>query len=188
MTFRISNTNFLKVFLSVLGFSKGILHFFPKVLKKWSSCPKNDYHFLGEGGVRAKSDKNHFFGPFKIFQMLLRSYWDFVKTLLRSFTYNGYSKFKIRLSFRLTQTHWLFDSQTPNRNLEMLLPHLKISIDSFPGCGLDDTVKFQSILSSPLSVHTCLCSPKPVLTLPQPSKEIVKSYSLIVCSFKKVEL
>ena len=27
-------------FLSVLGFSKGKIHFFPKVLKKWSSCPK----------------------------------------------------------------------------------------------------------------------------------------------------
>ena len=46
---------FLEIFESVLGFSfKG-------------KNTKNDYHFLGEGGVRAKSDKNHFFGPFKIF-------------------------------------------------------------------------------------------------------------------------
>ena len=34
-----------EIFLSVLGFSKGKIHFFPKVLKKWSSCQKNGYHF-----------------------------------------------------------------------------------------------------------------------------------------------
>merc|ERR1711980_79093 len=28
---------FFEIFLSVLGFSKGKIHFFPKVLKKWSS-------------------------------------------------------------------------------------------------------------------------------------------------------
>ena len=43
---------------SVLGFSKGKIHFFPKVLKNWSSSQKNDYHFLGGG--RAESDKYHF--------------------------------------------------------------------------------------------------------------------------------
>ena len=31
---------FLEIFLSVLGFSKGKIHFFPKVLKKWSSYQK----------------------------------------------------------------------------------------------------------------------------------------------------
>ena len=41
---------FFEIFLSVLGFSKGKIHFFPKVLKKWSSCQKNGYHFLGGGG------------------------------------------------------------------------------------------------------------------------------------------
>ena len=40
---------FFEIFLSVLGFSKGKIHFFPKVLKKWSSCQKNGYHFLGGG-------------------------------------------------------------------------------------------------------------------------------------------
>ena len=53
-------TNFLKNFLSVLDFSKGKIHFFSKVLKNWSSCQKTDYHFLGEGGLRPQSDKNHF--------------------------------------------------------------------------------------------------------------------------------
>ena len=53
-------TNFLKNFLSVLDFSKGKIHFFSKVLKNWSSCQKTDYHFLGEGGLRSQSDKNHF--------------------------------------------------------------------------------------------------------------------------------
>ena len=52
---------FFEIFLSVLGFSKGKIHFFPKVLKKWSSCQKNGYHFLGGGGVRTQSDKYHFF-------------------------------------------------------------------------------------------------------------------------------
>ena len=51
---------FFEIFLSVLGFSKGKIHFFPKVLKKWSSCQKNGYPFLG-GGVRTQSDKYHFF-------------------------------------------------------------------------------------------------------------------------------
>ena len=51
---------FFEIFRSVLGFSKGKIHFFPKVLKNWSSCQKNGYHFLG-GRVRAQSDKNHFF-------------------------------------------------------------------------------------------------------------------------------
>ena len=51
---------FFEIFLSVLGFSKGKIHFFPKVLKKWSSCQKNGYHFLG-GGVRTQSDKYPFF-------------------------------------------------------------------------------------------------------------------------------
>ena len=31
------------------GISKGKIHFFPNVLKKWSSCQKNGYHFLGGG-------------------------------------------------------------------------------------------------------------------------------------------
>merc|ERR1712175_42365 len=45
---------FFEIFLSVLGFSKGKIHFFPKVLKKWSSCQKNGYHFLGGGGSEPK--------------------------------------------------------------------------------------------------------------------------------------
>ena len=45
---------FFEIFLSVLGFSKGKIHFFPKVLKKWSSCQKNGYHFLGGGGQNPK--------------------------------------------------------------------------------------------------------------------------------------
>ena len=35
---------------NVFGFSKGKIHFFPKVLKNWSSSQKTDYHFLGGGG------------------------------------------------------------------------------------------------------------------------------------------
>ena len=54
MTFCISNTNFL-------GYSKGKIYFFPKVLKKWSSCQKNGYHFFWGVGVRTQSDKYHFF-------------------------------------------------------------------------------------------------------------------------------
>ena len=46
LKFCMSNT----YFLSVLGFSKGKMHFFPKVLKNWSSCQKTDNHFLGGGG------------------------------------------------------------------------------------------------------------------------------------------
>ena len=38
---------------SVLGFSKGKIHFFPKVLKNWSSYQKNDYHFLGGRGFQS---------------------------------------------------------------------------------------------------------------------------------------
>ena len=43
-----------EILLSVLGFSKGKIHFFPKVLKKWSSCQKNGYPFLGGGGQNPK--------------------------------------------------------------------------------------------------------------------------------------
>ena len=31
---------FLEIFLSVLGFSKGKIYFFPKVLQNWFSCQK----------------------------------------------------------------------------------------------------------------------------------------------------
>ena len=50
---------YFEIFLSVLEFSKGKIHFFPKVLKNWSSCQKTDYHFLG--GVRPQIDKSHYF-------------------------------------------------------------------------------------------------------------------------------
>ena len=46
------------IWLSVLRFSKGKMHFFPKVLKKWSSCQKSGYHFFFGGGVRAKCKIN----------------------------------------------------------------------------------------------------------------------------------
>ena len=60
MTFCISNTNFLN-FFCVLGFWKGNIHFFPKVLKKSSSCQKNGYHFLTEPKV---INITFFFEPF----------------------------------------------------------------------------------------------------------------------------
>ena len=44
-------------FLKILEFSKGKIHFFPKVLKNWSSCQKMVNTFFLGGGVRAKSDK-----------------------------------------------------------------------------------------------------------------------------------
>ena len=40
---------------------KGKNTLFSKSAKKWSSCQKNGYHFFFWGGVRAQSDKNHFF-------------------------------------------------------------------------------------------------------------------------------
>jgi len=54
-----SNTNFLKFFEVILAFQRDKYTFFKK-LKNWSSCKKTDYHFLGKGGVKAKSDKYHF--------------------------------------------------------------------------------------------------------------------------------
>ena len=33
---------FFEVFISVLGFPRGKIHFFPKVLKNWSSCQKTE--------------------------------------------------------------------------------------------------------------------------------------------------
>ena len=35
---------FFEIFLSVLGFSKGKIHFFSKGAKNWSSCQKIVYH------------------------------------------------------------------------------------------------------------------------------------------------
>ena len=46
--------HFQHKFLKFLGFSKGKIHFFPKELKKWSSCQTNGYHFLGGGGQSPK--------------------------------------------------------------------------------------------------------------------------------------
>ena len=43
---------FFEMFLSVLGFSMGKIHFFSKVPKNWSSCQKPDYHFLGGSGPK----------------------------------------------------------------------------------------------------------------------------------------
>ena len=37
-------------FFEILGFSKGKIHFFPKVLKNWSSCQKTGYPFIFLGG------------------------------------------------------------------------------------------------------------------------------------------
>ena len=55
---------FFEIFESVLGFLKGKIHFFPKVLNNWSSCQKNDYHFFfGGGGPDPKVIKITFFNP-----------------------------------------------------------------------------------------------------------------------------
>jgi len=43
----ILHLQFFEIFLSVFGIFKGKNNFFPKVLKKLSSCQKNGCHFLG---------------------------------------------------------------------------------------------------------------------------------------------
>ena len=52
LTFCISSTNFLKIFLCVLSFPKRKIHFFPKLLKIWFSCQKTEYSFFVGGGVQ----------------------------------------------------------------------------------------------------------------------------------------
>ena len=54
---------FFEIYLSVLGFSKGKIHFFPKVLKKWSSCKKWLSLFRG-GGSEPKGNNFTFFSFF----------------------------------------------------------------------------------------------------------------------------
>merc|ERR1712098_28397 len=54
---------FLKIFLSFLGFSRVKIHFFQKVLKKWSSFRKKllyIFPLLGGGGSRPQSGNFHF--------------------------------------------------------------------------------------------------------------------------------
>ena len=63
---------------------KGKIHFFPKVLKKWSSCQKNGYHSFFGRGVRTQSDENHFFfEPLQMYPTL----WYFFKNCNHTWSY-----------------------------------------------------------------------------------------------------
>ena len=63
----VTNICLLKTHFEVFRtFSKGKIHFFPKILKNWSSCGKTDYYFKG-GGADPKVIKIPFFYFFEPF-------------------------------------------------------------------------------------------------------------------------